>query len=317
MKNKWISLLCTFLLVGCSGKTPPVDNEKTHYFLFATPLRDHTIWLQAKAGFDDACSFYHVHCDWIGPNVIDTEKMDEVIETGILQQADGIITQGVVDPSLIHEAKENGIPLILVDSDEPKSDRFAYMGKDFTQQAELILNDVEKHLGTKQKLKIAIQVAESDFSIAKQQIEQIKKVFAKHPGGYELVNISDSKSDIVRAKREWKNVLSEYTDINVAINFAAESAEPCAETAKEMNIRDHIMIYAVDDMPATISMIKNGDIDGSIVTSFYDYGYQSIKLMMEYLNDGKKPENAILYPTLVMVTKDNVNTYKGELNEKK
>ena len=89
--------------------------------------------------------------------------MNEVIETGILQQADGIITQGVIDSSLIQEAKEDGIPLILVDSDQPDSERFAYMGKDFKQQAELMLKDVEKHLGTKEKLKIAIQVAESDF----------------------------------------------------------------------------------------------------------------------------------------------------------
>lgn len=305
------------MLTGCFSKTEPAENENTRYFLFATPLRDHTIWLQAKTGLDDACDFYNVHCDWIGPNVIDTEKMDEVIETGILQQADGIITQGVIDPSLIHEANTNHIPLILVDSDQPGSERFAYMGKDFKQQANLILNDVEQHLGKKQKLKIAIQVAESDFSIAKQQIEQIKSVFQKHPGGYELVSISDSKSDIVLAKREWKNVLSQYSDINVAINFAAESAEPCAETAKEMNIRDHILIYAVDDMPATITMIKNGDIDGSIVTSFYDYGYQSIKLMMEYLDNGKKPVSTTVYPTLMMVNKDNVDTYKGELNEKK
>ena len=317
MKNKLISLLCILMLAGCYGKTEPAANENDRYFLFATPLRDHTIWLQAKAGLDSACDFYHVHCDWIGPNVIDTEKMNEVIETGILQKADGIITQGVIDPSLIQEAKEDGIPLILVDSDQPDNERFAYMGKDFKQQAELMLKDVEKHLGTKEKLKIAIQVAESDFSIAKQQIEQIKSVFQQHPGGYELVDISDSKSDIVRAKREWKNVLSQYPDINVAINFAAESAEPCAETAKEMNIRKHILIYAVDDMPVTISMIKNGDIDGSIVTSFYDYGYQSIKLMMEYLAHGKKPESTTVYPTLMMVTKENVDTYKGDLNEKK
>ena len=79
MKNKLISLLCILMLAGCYGKTEPAANENDRYFLFATPLRDHTIWLQAKAGLDSACDFYHVHCDWIGPNVIDTEKMNEVI----------------------------------------------------------------------------------------------------------------------------------------------------------------------------------------------------------------------------------------------
>ena len=59
------------------------------------------------------------------------------------------------------------------------------------------------------------------------------------------------------------------TKINVAINFAGESAVSCNEVANQLNVRDSMLIYGVDDMPETIELIKDGQIDGSVVTSFY------------------------------------------------
>ena len=316
--KKTITMLSLALMIsGCSNQTPVTNQtDGKRYILFATPLRDHIIWLQAKDGFEEACKEHELYCDWLGPNVIDTDKMNDVIETGILQQADGIITQGVIDERLMKEAKKNGIPLILVDSDQPDSGRFAYMGKDFTQQAQLLLDDIEVKYGKDKKLKIAIQVAEGEFTIAQQQIDQIKKVFSKHKGGYELVSVSESKSDIVRAKREWKSVMSEHTDINVAINFAAESAVPCSETLIEQGLRDEVLIYGVDDMPSTIQLIKEGKIDGSIVTSFFDYGYQGVEMILDYLDSGKLPASDVSSPALMLVGKDNVNTYKDDIYEK-
>ncbi|WP_416326748.1 substrate-binding domain-containing protein [[Eubacterium] hominis] len=314
--KKIILFMTSLLLLSSCTNQPLKDEEKDKpYILFATPLSDHMIWLQAKDGLDDACEAYQVHCDWIGPNVIDTNKMNDVIETGILQQADGIITQGVIDDELIKAASDNGIPLILVDSDQPESGRYAYMGKDFKQQAQLLLEDIESNYGKDKKLIIAIQVAEGEFGIAQDQIKEVKEVFQKHKGGYELVSISESKSDVVRAKREWMNVMSEHDNVNVAINFAAESAVPCSETIIEKGLRKNVLIYGVDDMPTTIDLIKRGDIDGSIVTSFYDYGYQGVKMIMDYIQSGKKQDVSVLSPNLVIVNESNVNTYKGKLYE--
>lgn len=76
-------------------------------------------------------SDYGLKCAWEGPAGIDTEMMEEVMETGILQKADAIITQGVVDPDMVREAQAQGIPVVLVDSDIPESDSFAYIGKNF------------------------------------------------------------------------------------------------------------------------------------------------------------------------------------------
>ena len=238
--------------------------------------------------------------------------MEEVIETAISQKADAIITQGVIDSSLINKAKEKGIPILLVDSDVEESERFAYLGKNFNEQANLFLNDIEKHLGKDTFLEIGIQVAEKNFDIATDQIKEIENVFKTHPGGYEIKVVSESKSDSIRAKKEWHNILS-TTKINVAINFAGESAVSCNEVANQLNVRDSMLIYGVDDMPETIELIKDGQIDGSVVTSFYNYGYEATNWLYDYLVNGKELTQTVNSVKLILVTNENVSSYQEEL----
>lgn len=312
-KHKVLLIGITLLsMVGCTSQPTQKDNRDFLYFLFAAPLVEHPIWLQAKEGFDDACQEYNVKCDWLGPVSIDTQAMDQVIEKGILQEADGIITQGVVNPALIASAASHNIPVILVDSDIPDSSRHAYLGKDFVEQARLYLNDIEAKYGKEKPLNIGIQVAESSFHIAQQQIEDIEEIFANHPGGYEIAYVLESKSDQVRAKKEWSNALANQ-DINVAINLAGESAVACSEVATEMGLRDQMLIYGVDDIGKTVDFIAEGKIDGSVVTSFYNYGYTSVKRLYELTQHKANIENEPLRVPLLLVQKDNVKTYKDLL----
>lgn len=312
--KKIVQLICIFLMIsGCSSRQETKKtSEEELYFLFATPLAEHEVWLQAKVGFEDGCKKKQIHCDWIGPTAIDTMSMNEVIETGILQNANAIITQGVVSEELVSKAKASGIPIFLVDSDMPQSERFAYLGKNFEEQARLLLEDIETKMGKDEFLKIGIQVAEQDFSIASDQIKQIENIFKEHPSGFEITSITESKSDAVRAKKEWMGALSS-NEINVSINFAGESAISCSEVAIELGKRKSMLIYGVDDMPTTIDLIANEAIDGSIVTSFYNYGYESVMWLFDYIRSGTSLNEEVNSVKLVLVNKENVTTYKEEL----
>ena len=190
-----IFVLLAVIMSGCQTQSRGAQDEDYLYFLFATPLRNHVIWLQAKEGFEQACMDLGIKYDWLGPDVIDTEAMEKVMQTGFLQDVDAIITQGVVSDEVVNLAWDLGIPVFLVDSDMPDSDRICYMGKDFREQAELLLDHIEERVDPDTELRIAIQVAESRFTIAQEQIRQIEEVFAQHPGGVEIVSVSDSKSE--------------------------------------------------------------------------------------------------------------------------
>lgn len=302
---------CCILLSGCTNTSTTTKKTKDYtYILFATPLEDHPIWLRAKKGFMDACAIEGYKCDWTGPMTIDTTAMNEVIHTGLLQKADAIITQGVVDPALLEKAYKQKIPVILVDSDMKTSNRAAYFGKDFKEQAQLLLKDIELNYGKQKKLKVAIQVAEKSFEIAQDQIKEVEKVFATHKGGFEIVAVSESKSDQVRAKKEWSKVFSTYGDINVAISFAGESAESCYETAAALGINKSTLIYGVDDVESTLKLLKEDKIDGTITAPFYDYGFETVEYLKSYFNEDNKKVNQIYPINIELITPEKVEAYE-------
>lgn len=311
MKKRWMIWgMILFLCTGCT-KEQNIPKDEFTYILFATPLEEHAIWQRVKSGFMKACEEEGFYCDWIGPKTIDTDAMNDAVKTGILQKADVIITQGVVDEKLIAAARENEIPIILVDSDMPDSLRNVYFGKDFHEQAEVLLGDIEQLWGADKHLIITIQVAEASFDIAKEQLAQIEEVFSKHPGGYEIVDVTSSKSDLVRAKKEWAASFAQHPDVNVALNFASESVESCFEMAKNIGINEQMLIYGVDDLAPTLELLKNGDIDGSIVTPFYEYGYETVKFIAQNLNDLITLNET--HPIHIqLVTPDNVKEYIDE-----
>ena len=71
------------------------------------------------------------------------------------------------------------------------------------------------------------------------------------------------------------------------------------------------MIYGADDIDVTIQMIKEGKIDGAIVTSFFDYGYNGVKMLYDY-NKGKINSDETIRPRLMIVDQNNVHTYKND-----
>lgn len=296
-----LTILC--LCTGCDQTVKEKDRDPV-YFLFATPLSTHTLWLQAKEGMEDACEELDVYCDWKGPTAIDTDEMNDVVLAGLLQKCDGIITQGVIDPALIEQGKELGIPFVLVDSEIADAQPLVTITKDFTQQAELLLADIEKTLGEDEKLYIGIQVSELSFDLAKQQIEAVKEVFQKHKGGFEITAVSESKSDKLHAREEWQKVLDKR--MNVALNFAGENAAGCVEAMQQSHYQGTLLVYGVDDMEDTIQLIKEGKIKGSVVTSFYNYGYEAVHLLYDAVVNQKQVTQDKIPAQLQLIDQDHL-----------
>jgi len=312
------------VLSGCSSSSKVNEGEKAGeqgeeqlHFVYVSPLLAHPIWLVAKDGFDTACKELGIQGDWVGPQNISPEEMAKLIETAIVEKADAIITQGLVPAAPLKGAEEAGIPVLVVDSDIPDAKKLAYFGKDPAVQAELFLEHVEKKYGKDTKLNVAIQVAALNYEIAQEQIAAIEKAFEKHPGGFEIVSTSESKSDKMKATTEWQNTFKAYPEINVAINLAAEAGPACANVVEENGLSDKVAVFAVDDMEETLDLIKSGSIDGTVVTSFYNYGYQATYWLYQHIKEGKTPEKVYNDAGTIMVTKENLETYGAKLKEKK
>ena len=289
--KKWILVILVFL-TACS--TPPQNTPP--YILFVAPLEQHPIWLKTKQGFLDACEANGINCDWKGPEIIAPEIMREIMIEGILKNADGIITQGVVPKDVMNYASEEKIPVMVVDSDVKNAPRLGFLVKNFSEQATLILDDIFSH-HPDGNINIAIQVAELKFDIAQDQIETFKKDLETRPGNNTIVAISESKSDSLTSRDAWTKVLSEHKNIDVLVSFAAESSVQALYVKNHLNYHPNTLIYGVDELSETLEAIDQGLIEGTIITSFYDYGFLAVEMLLEHIkNPSQNQENVDFVP---------------------
>lgn len=298
-----------------SVKTDIVDGSL--HFVYVSPLLSHPIWLIAKEGFDQACGELGVVGDWVGPQGISAEEMAQLVDTAVAQKADGIITQSICPAEPINAAIDAGIPVILVDGDlEDVSDKLAFLGKDLDRQAELFYEEACKYIDQDEKIVASIQCAALNAQIYIDQNDAIEKAFSKHPGGFELVNITMDNGDKATGTTEWQNTFNTYPEINVAINVSATAGPACANVVSELGTKSDVVILAVDNTDEVIDLVKNGAIDGTVVSSFYNYGYQAAYWLYQNITEGRTPENKSNDAGTYMVTVDNVDTYNDLLKQK-
>jgi ribose transport system substrate-binding protein len=285
--------------------------------VYVSPLLAHPVWLIAKNGFDAACQELGIQGDWVGPQGISPEEMAKLVDTAVAQKADAIITQGIVPAPPVQNAIGAGIPVLVVDSDIPDAQRLAFFGKETKVQAQALYADILERLGPNTPINVSFQVSNLLYEVAHRQINDIEEVLKRHPGGYKVVNTSESKSEKIQAVTEWERTFNAYPEINVAINLAAEAGPACATVANEKGIRSKVLIYAVDDIDETLDLLRRNDLDGTIVTSFWNYGYQATYWLYQHITQGKRPAQVINDAGTILVTNKNVNNYADALKIKK
>ncbi|MDR0452539.1 MAG: substrate-binding domain-containing protein [Treponema sp.] len=323
-KRLLVALLSLIMLCGIAAsvfaggraQSDGAKSDKLH-FVYVSPLLAHPVWLIAKNGFDAACQELGIQGDWVGPQGISPEEMAKLVDTAVAQKADAIITQGIVPAPPVQNAISAGIPVLVVDSDIPDAQRLAFLGKDTKIQARLLYEDVLQRLGPNTPLNVSIQVSNLLYEVAHRMIADIEEAFGRHPGGFKLVNTSESKSEKIQSVTEWERTFNAYPEINVAINFAAEAGPACATVVKEKGIRDKMLVYAVDDVDETLEILRKNEIDGTIVTSFWNYGYQATYWLYQNITQSKRPAQVVNDAGTILVSNKNVDTYADALRVKK
>lgn len=315
-----LALSMTVSLAACSASATNQTSSQAApeqlHFVYVSPLLAHPVWLIAKQGFEQACDELGVQGDWVGPQNISPEEMSKLVETAVAQKADGIITQGLVPAEPVKTAISAGIPVLVVDSDILDADRLAFFGKDVNKQAEVLYEATSKKIDQNTPIYASVQVAALNYQIAHDQIDAIKDVFSKHPGGFEVVSISESKSDKMKSTTEWENSFKAYPEINVAINLAAEAGPACAKVVQDKGIRDKVLVFGVDDTEETLDLIRKNELDGTVATSFFNYGYQAAYWLYQHITEGKKPEQVVNDAGTIIITNENIDSYSDALKVK-
>jgi ABC-type sugar transport system substrate-binding protein len=322
--KKIITLISVIMLItglalplfAGGARSGGTGTEKKKHFVFVTPLIAHPVWLVAKEGFEAAAKDYNFRGDWVGPSVIDADEMIKQIEVAIAEKADGVITQGINPEAMVpvlKKADAEGVPVVVVNSDIPDAPRLAYLGTEPMNLGTLGAEAIVKKLNGKPP-KVAFMVSVLDYKIGQDIVAGYRSVFSRQ-SGYEEKTIVESKADMLTGVSKWQDVFNTYPDINVAVCVSGEAGASCAKVVTEMGLKDRIIIMAIDDIDETMDRIREGVIYGTMTQNFFRKGYQASQWLLDYIDSGKKPANLLNDSGTMLVTKDNIDTYKVDMTK--
>ena len=203
------------------------------------------------------------------------------------------------------------VPLFTTDSDAPASNRIAYLGSSNTaaglQAGEIAveaLPDGGKCMGF------------VGFLGADNAIERIAGFRQAVEGsGIELVDVRGDDVDFARARANVDDVLAANPEINCMVGFYSYNPPRIYEALQASGRLGEITVIAFDEDPITLGAVREGSFAGTVVQDPYQWGYQGMHLMADYLEgdmSGVPADGLIIVPTKI-IDSSNVDAFQEEL----
>jgi ribose transport system substrate-binding protein len=236
---------------------------------------------------------------------------------------DDLLAKGVegialspVDPDnqtqLINDTARR-VLVVTQDSDAPKSERAFYVGTDNVsagRQAGGLIKEALPQGG-----KIMIFVGKLDARNAQERLQGIRETL--QGSNVEIIDVRTDDTDRVRAKSNVSDTLVRYPDVVGLVGLWSYNGPAILNAVKESNKAGQVKIIAFDEEDETLAGVKQGAIFATVVQQPFEFGYQAIKLMHQYLTGDKSAAPAskqVFVPTLV-IKQDSVDAFTQKINQ--
>ena len=121
----------------------------------------------------------------------------------------------------------------------------------------------------------------------------------------------------MRAKSNVSDTLVRHPDVAALVGLWSYNGPAILNAVRDANKIGQVKIIAFDEEDETLTGVKQGAIYATVVQQPFEFGYQAIKFMQQYLKGDKSavPANKqIFIPTLV-IKQDNVDEFTKKSNE--
>ena len=207
------------------------------------------------------------------------------------------------------------IAVFCHDSDAPDSKRLGYVGTNNYTAGRTLGERLVKALP--EGGKIAIFVGTLDAQNARDRRQGILDVI--EDSGVAIVEVATKldETDRARAKQNVEDVIASIQDIDVLIGLWSYNGPIIASALRGAGKVGTIKAMCFDEDAETLTAIKDGVIEFSVVQQPYEFGYQAVKLMVNYLDNGADalPENGVMDIPVRVVDPENVEAFSVELKE--
>jgi ribose transport system substrate-binding protein len=265
----------------------------------------------------------HVKVDMVGPERYDPKGEQDAFEEAVADKASGILISPA-DPNLmtsdIDSALQQGIPVLTIDSDAPKSKRLYFIGSDNYAAGRLGGQLLANLLGGKGNVVIFTYPGQANLMDRRQGYES---VFENYPN-IKVTQAVDIHGEAAVAYQTAKDLLSSKAPVNAFVCLEAVACPEVGEAVKDTNSTGKVTIMAMDTDQRTLSWIQQGLVAATVAQKPYTMAYFGVKRLDDLhhhkptslVTDNKQdPDSA--YPAAIftgtfLIDKNNLNAFMNQ-----
>jgi ribose transport system substrate-binding protein len=206
------------------------------------------------------------------------------------------------------------VPLFTTDSDAPQSNRIAYLGSSNVAAGVQAGEIAVKALPGGGKCMGFVGFLGADNAI--ERIAGFRQ--AVEGSGIELVDVRGDDVDFARARSNVDDVLAANPDIDCMVGFYSYNPPKIYEALQAAGKLGQVTVIAFDEDPVTLGAVREGSFAGTVVQDPYQWGYQGMHLMADYLegDTSKVPADGLIIVPTQVIDKSNVDEFEAVVKER-
>ena len=239
---------------------------------------------QIKAGVDQAAQELGVDAAMIGPTGANADQqiseLESLIDAG---KVDGLAISSVSTDALapvIDKALAAGIPVITFNTDNPRSDRLAFVGQDLVGSGRIAGDLMAEKLGQQGKVIITTLDAAAQWSLDREA--GAREALAKYPG-ITVVTTVNTGTEPQAIYSAIENAMLANPDVTGILSLECCSTPAAGDWADRNGQKGQVTIVGFDLLPKTLQYIESGVIAATIGQGPEKQGYEAVRLTLEAL----------------------------------
>lgn len=201
------------------------------------------------------------------------ENQIKALRSFISQRVDYIVFSPIMEDgwdTVLQEAKEAGIPVILIDRRVNVEDQTLFttwIGSDFQKEGRMLGKTLEETLIRQGRqddmLQIVVLQGTEGATATIGRTEGFNEVVKEHDNWMILENV-DAEFTTAKGKEEMERLLAQYEDIDVVISqnddMTFGALEAISEAGKTAGTNGDIMLFSFDGVKSALEMVDDGII---------------------------------------------------------
>ena len=221
----------------------------------------------------------------------DTAKTNDILETAIANQVDGIAMTVWDDDAfdeIVCKAMDAGIPVVLHNIDDSQRGkgncRMAYVGQFFIETGEVIGQRMIDEHGLKAGDHVFTPVEFPEAVYAVQRHEGVNNAITANGGTTEILGTGTDHSEALNIMVQY---LLGHPETKAVIGLGSTPTSVAVKAVQEAGM--DIPVGGYDITPEILDNIANGSLTATVDQQPYHQGYMSVTMVAQYLKYGLLP----------------------------